>query len=242
MQASSALGISHFLSQTDAVGIVLFAILVLMSVISWSLIFARVRRSLAQRQLSQRFCEAFSVTRAMDSLRQLAAEHAPACPRARLAKTALEAADHGVIERAPALIALESPAELVVRSLQQSIDDEAARMEHGQTSLASIASSAPFIGLFGTVWGIYHALISIGATGQSSLDQVAGPVGEALIMTALGLAVAIPAALAYNAFQRQTRMHTASLERFAHEMLLRLSVGTAVGTAAGTAVSAAERR
>ncbi len=232
MQAPPSLGIAHFLSQTDVVGIALFIILILMSALSWSLIIARVRRMLALQQRSAAFIAQCRNANDIDTLRHLADAGQQHVAQARLAKAAFDAVDGhrgaGSIQGAAgaALIALDSPGELVARSLQQSIDDEAARLEHGQTSLASIASSAPFVGLFGTVWGIYHALISIGATGQSSLDQVAGPVGEALIMTALGLAVAIPAALAYNAFQRQTRMRTADLERFAHEFFLRLASGT----------------
>ena len=91
--------------------------------------------------------------------------------------------------------------------------------------MASVASSAPFIGLFGTVWGIYHALLAIGLSGQSSLDKVAGPVGEALIMTALGLAVAIPAVLAYNYFSRSNRLVLAELDGFAHDLFAFMVTG-----------------
>jgi biopolymer transport protein ExbB len=95
--------------------------------------------------------------------------------------------------------------DFLTRALRRAIDQDTARLEYGHTVLASVASSAPFVGLFGTVWGIYHALLAIGMSGQGTLDKVAGPVGEALIMTALGLAVAIPAVLAYNAFTRANR-------------------------------------
>ena len=83
---------------------------------------------------------------------------------------------------------------------------------------------APYIGLFGTVWGIYHALIQIGLSGQGTLDKVAGPVGEALIMTALGLAVAIPAVLAYNAFIRRNRIWMSKLDDFAHDLYTIITV------------------
>ena len=83
-------------------------------------------------------------------------------------------------------------------------------MENGLTRDSFGGSAAPYIGLFGTVWGIYHALVQIGLSGQGTLDKVAGPVGEALIMTALGLAVAIPAVLAYNTFVRESHMAGAS--------------------------------
>ncbi len=98
-------------------------------------------------------------------------------------------------------------------------------MEYGNTYLATVASSAPFVGLFGTVWGIYHALLAIGMSGQSTLDKVAGPVGEALIMTAIGLAVAIPAAVAYNTFTRANRNALGELNAFAHELFTLLATG-----------------
>jgi biopolymer transport protein ExbB len=106
----------------------------------------------------------------------------------------------------------------VERSLRKSVDDFQARAQGGLSVLASVASTAPFVGLFGTVWGIYHALIGIGAAGQVSIDQVAGPIGEALIMTALGLVVAIPAVLGYNALLRGNKGVIHQLNRFAHDL------------------------
>lgn len=106
----------------------------------------------------------------------------------------------------------------IERCLRRSLDDHNARAQSGLTVLASIASTAPFVGLFGTVWGIYHALLGIGASGQVSIDQVAGPIGEALIMTALGLLVAIPAVLAYNALLRGNKRIAHQLGRFGHDL------------------------
>jgi biopolymer transport protein ExbB len=106
----------------------------------------------------------------------------------------------------------------VERSLRKSVDDFQARAQSGLPVLASVASTAPFVGLFGTVWGIYHALLGIGAAGQVSIDQVAGPIGEALIMTALGLVVAIPAVLGYNALLRGHKGVLHQLNRFAHDL------------------------
>ena len=91
-------------------------------------------------------------------------------------------------------------------------------MQFGQVLLASIGSTAPFVGLFGTVWGIYHALVAIATAGSITIDKVAGPVGEALIMTAAGLAVAIPAVLAYNLFGKWVGAAEAELEGFAHDL------------------------
>ncbi len=114
----------------------------------------------------------------------------------------------------------------ITRSLQASIDEAQARMQGGLAVLASVGSTAPFVGLFGTVWGIYHALVTIGTTGQASIDRVAGPVGEALIMTALGLAVAIPAVLAYNAIVRGNKNLLLQLNRFAQDLHTYLVTGT----------------
>ena len=106
----------------------------------------------------------------------------------------------------------------VTRSLRNTIDECTARLQSGLAILASVGSTAPFIGLFGTVWGIYHALVAIGTSGQSTIDKVAGPIGEALIMTALGLAVAIPAVLGYNALVRGNKSILIKLNSFAHDL------------------------
>jgi biopolymer transport protein ExbB len=106
----------------------------------------------------------------------------------------------------------------VTRCLRNGIDHATARLQSGLAVLASVGSTAPFVGLFGTVWGIYHALLSIGMAGQATIDKVAGPIGEALIMTALGLAVAIPAVLGHNALGRHIARLEAELEGFAHDL------------------------
>ncbi len=106
----------------------------------------------------------------------------------------------------------------VTRCMRNGISEFTARLQSGLAILASVGSTAPFIGLFGTVWGIYHALVAIGLSGQSSIDKVAGPIGEALIMTALGLAVAIPAVLGYNAVVRGNKSILNALNSFAHDM------------------------
>ncbi|EXI90162.1 MAG: Biopolymer transport protein ExbB [Candidatus Accumulibacter regalis] len=126
-----------------------------------------------------------------------------------------------------------SVSEFVTRSLRSQIVDAQASIESGLTFLASVGSTAPFIGLFGTVWGIYHALVGLSGATQVVLDKVAGPVGEALIMTAGGLfvaipavlAVAIPAVLAYNAFTRGNRLTLARLDGFAHDLHAYLTTG-----------------
>ena len=106
----------------------------------------------------------------------------------------------------------------VTRCLRNTIDDHTTSLQNGLAILASIGSTAPFVGLFGTVWGIYHALVSIGVSGNAGMDAVAGPIGETLIMTALGLAVAIPAVLGYNALVRGNKFIIARMNRFAHDL------------------------
>jgi biopolymer transport protein ExbB len=106
---------------------------------------------------------------------------------------------------------------------------ESLGLESGLTVLATTGSSAPFVGLLGTVWGIYHALIKIGSSGDASISAVAGPVGEALIMTALGLFVAIPALLAYNAFVRYNRITNNQFDTFAHDLHDFFATGSRVG-------------
>ena len=123
----------------------------------------------------------------------------------------------------------------VTRSLRNSMDEFTSRLQSGLAILASVGSTAPFIGLFGTVWGIYHALLSIGTAGQATIDKVAGPIGEALIMTALGLAVAIPAVLGYNALVRGNKSVLQKLSRFAHDLHAYFVTGARVTSASGPA-------
>lgn len=130
------------------------------------------------------------------------------------------------------MLAAGGMAEYLTRVLRNGIDQEATKVEYGLTVLASAGSAAPFVGLFGTVWGIYHALVQIGMSGQGTLDKVAGPVGEALIMTAVGLAVAIPAVLSYNAFTRSNRVWLSKLDGFAHDLYALVTVGEETNSAA----------
>ncbi|MEI6182354.1 MAG: MotA/TolQ/ExbB proton channel family protein [Polynucleobacter sp.] len=118
--------------------------------------------------------------------------------------------------------------EWMARSLKNSIDGIAAGLQKGLTFLGSTGAISPFIGLFGTVWGIYHALIAISSSGSAQLDQVAGPIGEALIMTALGLAVAIPAVLAFNTINRANKLMVADLNRFGNDLLAYFATGARV--------------
>ena len=217
------LGFAHFLAQADGVGRIVLGLLLLLSVASWYLIVTKwLANYLAQRQAAAflaRFWQGGSRSGLGQRLRAEKIDNA----FARLALNAIEAAEEAAAGD-DNLATAGGLAEYLTRTLNNTIDQEAALSEHGLTVLASAGSAAPYIGLFGTVWGIYHALVQIGLSGQGTLDKVAGPVGEALIMTALGLAVAIPAVLAYNAFSRRNRLWLARLEGFAHDLYVLLTV------------------
>jgi biopolymer transport protein ExbB len=140
-----------------------------------------------------------------------------ALDRERLLLPLLDAA-----ESEPATATLEAaarPESQRTRRLRGALHAAHAQLQSGQVVLASIGATAPFVGLFGTVWGIYHALIGLVGAGSLSLDQVSGPVGEALIMTAAGIAVAVPAVLAYNLFGSWIAECQAQLEGYAHDLL-----------------------
>lgn len=221
--ASVNLGLAHFWSQADAVIRLTAYLLLAMSVASWFLIlwkfwsWVRVRR--AARQLDA-FWSAPSVEAAIAQLRARDAEQLFVPLALSAANAAGPPADAG------SLAARIDRSELITRALRQRINEAAARLESGLTFLASVGSTAPFVGLFGTVWGIYHAMIGIATTGTVSIDKLTGPVGEALLMTAFGLAVAVPAVLAYNAFTRVNRVLLALLDGFAHDLHAYLTTGT----------------
>lgn len=121
--------------------------------------------------------------------------------------------------------------EWVTMSVQRSVERINSQLQNGLSFLATVGSTAPFIGLFGTVWGIYHALVAIGVSGQASIDKVAGPVGEALIMTAIGLAVAVPAVLGYNWLVRRNKVSMEELRYFASDVHAYLTMGVRVASA-----------
>lgn len=121
--------------------------------------------------------------------------------------------------------------EWLALQLQRSVERVSGQLQTGLSLLATVGSCSPFVGLFGTVWGIYHALIAIGLAGQASIDKVAGPVGEALIMTAIGLAVAVPAVLGYNWLVRRNKVIVESLREFAADMHANLAMGVRGGQA-----------
>ncbi|MDR2877910.1 MAG: MotA/TolQ/ExbB proton channel family protein, partial [Chromatiales bacterium] len=163
--------------------------LLLMSIVSWYVIITRTWRAAKLRRASAAmasFWHTYSFAEGMALLNQYGETN----PFRHVAIEAQMAVDHHVSSKDD-LHGQISMAEWLTESLRGAIDDSAERMQAGLAILASVGSTAPFVGLFGTVWGIYHALMSIGIAGQASIEKVAGPVGEALIMTAFGLGVAI---------------------------------------------------
>jgi biopolymer transport protein ExbB len=205
-------GFANFWSQADGIIRAVAALLLLMSISAWVLIFwkgwllRRVRSDIA------RAVPAFWAAPNVATGREQVANF----DRERVLAPLLVAAT-----AQPMAKTLEANGQIqsqLTRRLRDALHAVLAQLQFGQVLLASIGSTSPFIGLFGTVWGIYHALISISAAGSMSIERVAGPVGEALVMTAAGLAVAIPAVLAYNIFGKMVGACEAELEGFAHDL------------------------
>ncbi|MBI3140594.1 MAG: MotA/TolQ/ExbB proton channel family protein [Rhodocyclales bacterium] len=216
-------GLAHLWAQGDAVTHGVALLLLAMSVASWYWILARGWAWLRLRRSAgavDAFWEASGFAAGLESLQQAAAG-TPAC---RLAESAVAAARH-FDERGAQLAGALDRGEFLTRALRQSIARSQAALERGLTLLATIGATAPFVGLFGTVWGIYHALVAISVSGQATLDKVAGPVGEALIMTAAGIGVALPAVAAYNAITRANRVVLGDLDAFAHDLHAFLTTG-----------------
>lgn len=226
--AGSSQGVMHFIGQSDAVGKSLFGFLLLMSLASWYLILAKGFTHLRIRQRSKKFLAEFWAASSLEQVENEIATHGAEEPFAHLASHAIHAQKHHAKYGALKLEESGSTAAFVTRTIRKVIDEETARLENGLTVLASVGSTAPFVGLFGTVWGVYHALLSISMADGVTINRIAGPVGEALIMTGLGLAVAIPAVLAYNAFVRLNRVYLAQLDAFAHDLFTFLSTGQQV--------------
>jgi biopolymer transport protein ExbB len=210
------LGLAHFWASGDAVSHAVAIVMLLMSVVSWTIILgkaiAHLRLQLSAEGALAAFWNAESRALALEAIRRAdrSGTFARVALDAFLAAEAYERHDAKGIGRGV------EPSDFIARMLQQSLALAQARIERGLTFLASVGATAPFVGLFGTVWGIYHALVGLAGSTQVVLDKVAGPVGEALIMTAAGLFVAVPAVLAYNAFARANRLVLARIEGFAH--------------------------
>jgi biopolymer transport protein ExbB len=190
-------GLKALWTQSDFVAKAVLIILVLQSLGTWYIMITKVLdQSKMMRQAkaaAEKFWTAGSVKQGAEALDA-------GSPFRFVADAGVEATKKhsGLLEHVPL-------SDWVTMSVGRAIERVGSRMQDGLAFLASVGSTAPFIGLFGTVWGIYHALVRIGVSGQASIDKVAGPVGEALIMTAIGLAVAVPAVLGYNWLVRRNK-------------------------------------
>ena len=219
-------GISALWHQSDGIIKAVAIALLLMSLASWCVILLKGRNLyLLNRSLkgSKEFWHSQEVSK---GLKLLYGPGDSATPFSRLVDDALYAKQHHEQHKAD-LHGNLPLADWVTACLRTSIEDSKSHLQKGLAILASVGATAPFIGLLGTVWGIYHALVGISASGQASIDKVAGPVGEALIMTAFGLAVAIPAVLGYNALTRGNKRIVNRLNHFAHELHAYMVIGSA---------------
>jgi biopolymer transport protein ExbB len=203
--------LGHTISQGDWVSRGTLLILTLMSMGSWYILVTKLYESLQMsreaKQVSGKFFKSKSVSEAAHSLKEGTAFRF-------IADSGLEASEH----HEGALTENIDHNSWVSMKVQRALDDVQSRLQDGLAFLATVGSTAPFIGLFGTVWGIYNALTAIGIAGQASIDKVAGPVGEALIMTAFGLFVAVPAVLGYNWLVRRNKVTMESVRRFGADL------------------------
>lgn len=239
MNASS--DFQKFLSAADPVALAILGLLLMMSVGTWFYIVSKGWRYKQASVQTRQFLKQFWAAPDLEAVaRQLRASGIND-PFSHLVHHGFTAVEQHHSRQRNTLIDAGTAEEFLTRSLKRAIDQDKARLEGGLTFLATVASSAPFVGLFGTVWGIYHALSAIAATGQGGLDTVAGPVGEALIMTGFGLAVAIPGAVAYNVFVRLNRNTLVALNSFAHDVFVLMSTGLSRELATPDASSSSER-
>jgi biopolymer transport protein ExbB len=215
-------GFDNFWAQGDAITRAVAALLLLMSVSAWVVILWKGWLLRRVRKDIERAVPAFWAAPSVDAGREQLAAFDRERALSPLLAAAVATPPGGTLE------AKGHADSQLTRRLRDALHGVLAQLQFGQVLLASIGSTAPFIGLFGTVWGIYHALINISAAGSISIERVSGPVGEALVMTAAGLAVAIPAVLAYNIFGKMVGSCEAELEGFAHdlrEMIMDASAG-----------------
>jgi len=204
-------GLSALWNQGDFVARGTLLILVIMSMGSWYILITKLYESFKiggeAKQMRKGFFKATSLNDAVKTLKNGSAFRF-------IAESGIDAGDH----HEGALTEHIDLNTWVTSSVQRSIDDVQSRLQDGLAVLATVGSTAPFVGLFGTVWGIYHALTAIGIAGQASIDKVAGPVGEALIMTAIGLAVAVPAVLGCNWLVRRNKVNMESVRNFGADL------------------------
>lgn len=227
--ALQQMGFADMIQNLDFVGWAVLLTLAIMSVMSIYWIVVNFIKNMRLRGRADRIVSTFWETpNAQDAIRYME-EQPKSEPFSKIALDAAQAAAHHQRHEGSRLVESLNRSEFVDRALRQAVTRESMNLENGLTVLATVGSTAPFVGLLGTVWGIYHALIRIGASGQADIGAVAGPVGEALIMTAIGLFVAIPAVLGYNFFVRLNRVTNNKFDTFAHDLHDFFATGARVG-------------
>ncbi len=210
-------------------------ILVIMSMGSWYIMFVKVYEQAKifrqYKEVQSKFWNAGSIPEGIQQLKD-------GTPYRYIAESGIKSTQHHegkLLEQ----IDLNT---WVTMSIQRAVDNVSSRLQDGLAFLATVGSTSPFVGLFGTVWGIYHALTAIGIAGQASIDKVAGPVGEALIMTAFGLAVAVPAVLGYNWLVRRNKVALENLRAFGADLHMVLMSGGGIAARAANRPAAAAAR
>jgi biopolymer transport protein ExbB len=219
-------GLMALIGNGDIVVLSVLGILLIMSLLTWFIMitkfFDQRRHRLQAIEAEREFWNASSLTDAIGKLK------GGSNPFRALAETGKQAYEYHETNKGRLSGAIGT-SEWITESLQRTADAVTSHAQAGLPVLASVGATAPFVGLFGTVIGIYHALIAIGVAGQASIDKVAGPVGEALIMTAIGLAVAVPAVLGYNVLLRRNKSVQERVSHFAHELHAYLLSGAKMG-------------
>jgi biopolymer transport protein ExbB len=234
-EAAVDYGIKGMWAQSDAVGKGVFVILAIMSLYSW---YVMLTKWFDQRELKKNAIQAdkdfWSAPNLTDGLARLKGDDNGF--RA-MVKDGLQSLEHHERNKGRLTETIDLH-DWVSSHLQRRVDELNSDTQKGMAVLASVGSTAPFVGLFGTVWGIYHALITIAVSGSASIEKVAGPVGESLIMTAIGLAVATPAVLGYNYLMRRNKDIQEHINYFAHDLHQALLSGARVATAKPAAAAA----
>jgi biopolymer transport protein ExbB len=219
-------GLGALIAQGNIVSRSILAILLIMSLMTWFIMitkyFDQRRQRLQGIEAEKEFWSATTLTDAIGKLK------GGSNPFRALAETGKQAYEYHESNKSRLSGAI-STSDWITDSLQRTADAVISRMQSGLPVLASVGATAPFVGLLGTVIGIYNALIAIGVAGQASIDKVAGPVGEALIMTAFGLAVAVPAVLGYNILLRRNKAVQERVSHFTHELHAYLISGVKMG-------------
>ena len=213
-------GMWQWLAQGDSVTKGTAAVMLVMSVLSWVVIVFKLWFMASAHRSVPKAIEAFWQ---MPNIAQAQAQVKTLDRQALVLPMAEAINQPGAATAGPSLAQNAAQGQRLMRSLRSALGGASRQLQWGQTLLATIGATAPFVGLLGTVWGIYRTLTTVAADGQMDINAIVGPVGEALIMTAFGLAVALPALFAYNFFSRKNQVQSAEIDAFAHDLVAEFS-------------------